>query len=161
MIIELILAIFLERNTKKDSNNSSRPSSQTEKDKSALSHLDNGKGKSENKDQAKNTRVKETVTISQVLTCDVYAQDLSNIACIDHERRNKIDIVFEKVVDHKDAEIKRCPACHSAEKSLFPSDSHDTLQSGEGLKAFVINLLVGQVVALNRVQKLAKLMIAR
>lgn len=31
MIIELILAIFLERNTKKDSKNSSKPSSQTEK----------------------------------------------------------------------------------------------------------------------------------
>ncbi|SDX12266.1 hypothetical protein [Nitrosomonas communis] len=29
MIVELILAIFLERNTKKDSSNSSKPSSQT------------------------------------------------------------------------------------------------------------------------------------
>ena len=77
MIIELILAIFLERNTKKDGKNSSIPSSQTEKDESALSHPgSNDKGKSENKDQARNTRVKETVTISQVLTCDVCTQDL-------------------------------------------------------------------------------------
>ena len=160
MIIELILAIFLERSTKKNGKNSSIPSSQTEKDESALSHSgSNGKGKSENKDQAKNTRVKETVTIAQVLTCDVCAQDLSDVPCIDHERRTKIDIVFEKVVDHIDAEIKRCPACHATVKGLFPSDRHGPLQYGDGLKAFVINLLVGQVVALNRVKKLVKSMI--
>lgn len=160
MIVELILAIFLERSTKKDSSNSSRPSSQTPKDESALSHPgSNGKGKSENKDQASNTRVKEVVTISQVLTCDVCAQDLRGVPCIDHERRSRIDIVFEKVMDHVDAEIKRCPACDSTVKGVFPPDMHGPLQYGDGLKAFVINLLIGQIVALNRVQKLVKSMI--
>lgn len=160
MIVELILAIFLERNTKKDSSNSSKPSSQTPKDESALSHPgSNGKGKSENKDQASNTRVNETVTISQVFTCEVCAQDLSGVPCVDHERRTKIDIVFEKVIDHVDAEIKRCPACDSTAKGVFPPDMHGSLQYGDGLKAFVINLLIGQMVALNQVQKLVKSMI--
>ncbi|SET70998.1 Transposase IS66 family protein, partial [Nitrosomonas marina] len=160
MIIELILAIFLERSTKKDSKNSSKPSSQTDKDDSALSRPgSNGKGKNENKDQARNTRVKETVAISQVVTCDVCAEDLSNVACVDHERRTRIDIVFEKVVDHVDAEVKHCPSCNATVKGSFPSDRHGPLQYGDGLKAFVINLLVGQVVALNRVQKLIKSMI--
>jgi hypothetical protein len=81
----------------------------------------------------------------------VCAQDLGDVPCIDHERRTKIDIVFEKVVDHIDAEVKRCPACNATVKGLFPSDRHGPLQYGDGLKAFVINLLVGQVVALNRV----------
>jgi len=160
MIIELILAIFLERSVRKDSKNSSKPSSQTEKDDSALSHPgSNGKGKSENKDQARNTRIKETVTTSRVLTCEVCAQDLSNIPCVDHERRTKIDIVFEKVVDHVDAEIKQCPACKTTVKASFPTDMHGPIQYGDGLKAFVINLLIGQIVALNRVQKLVKSMI--
>lgn len=160
MIIELILAIFLERSVRKDSKNSSNPSSQTEKDDSALSHPgSNGKGKSENKDQARNTRIKETVTTSRVLTCEVCAQDLSNIPCVDHERRTKIDIVFEKVVDHVDAEIKQCPACKTTVKASFPTDMHGPIQYGDGLKAFVINLLIGQIVALNRVQKLVKSMI--
>jgi hypothetical protein len=160
MIIELILAIFLERSTNKNSKNSSKPSSQTDKDESALSHAgSNGKGKRENKDQAKNTRVKETVTISQVLTCDVCAEDLSKVSCIDHERRTKIDIVFEKVIDHVDAEVKRCPTCAATTKGLFPSDRYGSLQYGDGLKAFVINLVVSQMVALNRVQKLVKSMI--
>ena len=87
MIVELILAIFLER-----SSNSSKPSSKTPKDESALSHPgSNGKGKSENKDQADNTRVNETVTISPALTCDVYAQDLRGVPCIDHESRTHQD----------------------------------------------------------------------
>lgn len=77
MIIELILAIFLECSTKKDSKNASKPFSLTVKNGSALNHSgNNGKGKSENKDQTKNTCVKETVTIAQILVCDVCAQDL-------------------------------------------------------------------------------------
>ena len=67
--------------------------------------------------------------------------------------------MFEKVIDHVDAEVKRCPACDATVKALFPSDRHGPLQYGDGLKAFVINLLVGQIVALNRVQKLVKSMI--
>ena len=160
MIIELMLTIFLERATRKDSKNSSKPPSQTEKDESFLSHPgSNGKGKNENNTLAKNTRVKETVTISKVSACDVCGEDLTNTECIHHERRTKIDIVFEKVVEHIDAEVKQCPKCTSRVKGKFPSDMHGPLQYGDGLKAFIINLLVRQMVALSRVQKLLKSMI--
>ena len=160
MIIELMLSIFLERATKKDNKNSSKPSSQTEKDESALSHKgSNGKGKNENDNVAGNTRIKEIVSVSQVLTCDVCGEALDNTPCTKHERRTKIDIVFEKVVEHVDAEIKQCPTCDSIVKGQFPADMHGPLQYGNGLKAFVINLLVCQMVAINRVQKLIKSMI--
>jgi transposase-like protein len=66
--------------------------------------------------------------------------------------------VFEKVVEHVDAEIKQCPTCHATSKGRFPADMQGPLQYGEGLKAFVINLLVSQMVALNRVQKLVSSM---
>jgi preprotein translocase subunit SecG len=57
MIVELILAIFLEKTTSKDTSNCSKPSSQTEKDESALGHPgSNGKGKAEKKRSANNTR---------------------------------------------------------------------------------------------------------
>ena len=159
MIIELILSIFLERSTKKDNQNSSKPSSQTEKDESALGHQgSNGKGKNENSGRSKNTRTKEKVTVSTVSSCDVCGEDLADSPCIHIERRTKIDIVFEKVVEHVDAEIKHCPACDSTVKGVFPSDMHGPLQYGDGLKAFVINLLVCQMVALNRVQKLVNSM---
>jgi len=160
MIIELILSIFLERSTKKDNQNSSKPSSQTEKDESALDHQgSHGKGKNENSGRSNHARTKEKVTVSTVNSCTVCGEDLTDSACTHIERRTKIDIVFEKVVEHVDAEIKRCPICDSTVKGIFPADMHGPLQYGDGLKAFVINLLVCQMVAVNRVQKLVNSMI--
>lgn len=143
MIIELILSISLERVTKKDNKNSSIPSSQTEKDESALGHQGSkSKGKSENSDMANNTRMTETITLAKVESGDVCGESLTQTPCLQVERRTKIDIVFEKVVEHVDAEIKQCPVCDSTAKGQFPSDMQGPLQYGEGLKAFVINLLV-------------------
>jgi transposase len=160
MIVELMLSIFLERQTKKNNKNSSIPSSQTGEDESSLPHEGTkGKGKSENTTVAGNTRTNETVTIAVVDFCDVCGEDLSDLSCTHHERRTKIDIMFEKVVEHVDAELKQCPACDSMVKGRFPSDMHGPLQYGNGLKAFIINLLISQMVALNRVQKLIKSMI--
>jgi transposase len=160
LIVELILSIFLEKSTKKDNKNSSIPSSQTEKDESWLGHQgSNGKGKKETDTLAKNTRVREQVTVSTVSVCDVCAENLTDVPCIHYERRTKIDIIFEKVVKHVDAEIKQCPVCKTTIKAKFPTDMHGPLQYGEGLKAFVVNLLVCQMVALNRVQKLVNAMI--
>ena len=97
MIIELILSIFLERNTKKDNKNSSKPSSQTEKDESALGHQGSkGKGKHEHSGTTKNTRTKETITLSTVNSCDVCGENLIDSPCIHIERRTKIDIVLKK-----------------------------------------------------------------
>lgn len=160
MMMELMLSIFLERITKKDSRNSSKPSSQTEKDDSSLSHPGSqGKGKNENGALLKNTRVKERVTLSKARLCDVCGEDLDNTPCSHHERRTKIDIVFEKVVEHVDAEVKQCPVCDATVKGKFPADMHGPLQYGDGLKAFVINLLVSQMVAINRAQTLLTSMI--
>ena len=157
MVNELILSIFLEKNTKKTSKNSSKPSSQTDKDESAVNHQgSNGKGKHENNTTANNMRVEESITLSNVVECDVCGEDLSNIPSHQCERRTKIDIVFEKVVEHVDAEIKHCPVCDSTVKGSFPSDMHGPLQYGVGLKAYIINLLICQMVALNRAQKLVK-----
>jgi len=160
MIMELMLSIFLEKATRKNNKNSSIPSSQTDKDETVLERHpgSNGKGKKEKKLTANNTRVKESITTIEVYNCDVCGEDLSDTASTESERRTKIDIVFEKVVEHVDAQIKQCPSCHSKVKASFPSDLQGPLQYGDGLKAFVINLLVCQMVALNRVQKLVKSM---
>ena len=159
MIVELILSIFMERQTKKKNNNSSIPSSQTEKDDSSLPQTGGkGKGKNIGNGVANNHRSKETVTIVAVTDCDVCGESLDESPCTHHERRTKIDIVFEKVVEHVDAEVKQCPSCDATVKGRFPSDMHGPLQYGNGLKAFIINLVVCQMVALNRVQNLVKAM---
>lgn len=157
MLVNLLMAIFLEKDTKKTSKNSSKPSSQTEKDESTLTEKGtNGKGKAESEAVASNTRTIETVTVAPVTRCDVCGQDLSDAPCEHIERRTKIDIIFEKVVEHVDAEIKYCDICDTTVKGKFPSDMQSPLQYGNGLKAYVITLLVCQMISLNRVQKLVK-----
>ena len=161
-LLELIIAIFLEKTTQKNSKNSSKSSSQTEKDESSLeSKGSKGKGKSETTQTASNTRTVESVTVSQVTLCSVCGEDISDSPCIRHERRTKIDIVFEKVVEHIDAEVKNCSACDAQVKGKYPADMPGPLQYGNGLKAYVISTLVCQMVALNRVQKSVKAMIGQ
>ena len=162
MLINLLIAIFLEKTTKKNNKNSSKPSSQTEKDESATTHKGiNGKGKQELDAVADNTRTIEIVTVAPVTQCDVCGQDLTDAACEHTERRTKIDIVFETVVEHVDAEIKYCDNCDSITKGKFPPDMRGPLQYGNGLKAYIISLLVCQMISLNRVQKLIKTLIGK
>jgi transposase len=160
MLINLLIAIFLEKTTIKNNKNSSKPSSQTEKDESSITHNGTkGKGKLESDAVASNTRTIETFTIAKVTQCDVCGQDLKKASCQHIERRTKIDIVFEKVVEHVDAEIKHCDNCDSTVRGKFPSDMPGPLQYGNGLKAYIISLLVCQMISLNRVQKLVKTLI--
>jgi transposase len=162
ILINLLIAIFLEKTTKKDNKNSSKPSSQTEKDESSTTHIGtNGKGKQESDAVANNTRTIETVTIARVTQCNICGQGLTDAECEHIERRTKIDIVFETVIEHVDAEIKYCDNCETTVKGKFPSDMPGPLQYGDGLKAYIINLLVCQMISLNRVQKLIKTLIGR
>lgn len=159
VVVELILAIFLEKKTRKNNKNSSLPSSQTEKDETATQQgVEKGKGKRVS-GEISNTRIKETVTIAKVETCDVCGVSLDQVPCHEHERRTKIDIVFEKVVEHIDAEVKQCPNCEAMVKGKFPEDMPGKLQYGNGLKAFIIHLIISQMVSLNRVQKQISAMI--
>lgn len=156
-LLDIICAIFLEKNTAKTSVNSSKPSSQNEKDETALIIKGSkGKGKPETTRAADNTRTVETVSLSEVRVCEVCGTDLSQTPCDHHERRSKIDIVFEKVVTHVDAEVKICPACDAQVKGRFPIDMPGPRQYGNGLKAYAIHLVIAQMVALNRVQKSIK-----
>jgi transposase len=160
LLVELILSIFMERQTKKTSRNSGIPSSQTKDDNSSVSHPgSNGKGRNIGHGVANNHRTVETVAIATVTHCDVCGESLEDTPCMHHERRTKIDIVFEKVVEHVDAEVKQCPSCETTVKGQFPVDMHGPLQYGFGIKAFIINLIVCQMVALNRVQNLVVAMI--
>ena len=70
-----------------------------------------------------------------------------------HERRTLIDIIFEKVVQHVDAEIKVCPHCQAKNKGSFPDEMSGPLQYGAGIKAFAMNLLIAQMLSLKRVQQ--------
>jgi len=159
MLLEVMLAVFMEKATKKDNKNSSIPSSQTEKDETSTVVGTHTKGKKENGDLIANTRTKETIKVSKVNECNSCGENLENTLCQGHERRTKIDIIFEKVIYHVDAEVKECPRCKVKNKGRFPTELHGPLQYGPGVKAYILNLLVAQMISLNRIQKSIKTLI--
>jgi len=155
MLVTLILSIFMEKQTKKNSANSSIPPSQTEKDETALDKPGSkGKGPKQKTIQSNNTRTVETVTIISVDFCEQCGESLKDVECHNHERRTRIDIIFEKTEEHFDAEVKECPSCETTTKGTYPADVHGPLQYGNGIKAYIIQFLIAQMVSLNRVQKM-------
>ena len=154
MLFEVLMAVFMEKHTAKDNSNSSLPSSQTAKeDNTAIQPGAKGKGKSHNDTLSGNTRTVETVQIASVNQCGICGEDLSDTPCQGHERRTRIDIIFEKVVSHVDAQIKQCPGCQSQTKGRFPADMPGPLQYGSGIKAYALNLLIAQMISLKRAQQ--------
>jgi transposase len=164
MLFELLMAVFMEKTTTKTSRNSGLPPSQTGQDgedPTTPERRTRAKGGKHTHNRSDNTRTIETVTTIALAHCAHCDEDLTQTPCQGHERRTSIDIVFEKVVDHVDAEIKDCPRCGARTKAAFPSHLAGPLQYGLGLRAYVLNLLVAQMVSLKRVQQLLNSLIDR
>jgi transposase len=162
MLFELLMAVFMEKHTPKSSRNSSLPPSQSGKDDETASQpATRANGRGHTHSRAGNTRTVETVTIAAVDHCAHCGADLSDIPCQGHERRTLIDIVFETVLEHVDAEVKDCPRCHKQSKGAFPPQLAGPLQYGLGIRAYVLNLLVAQMLSLKRVQQSLKTLIDR
>jgi transposase len=153
MLFELLMAVFMEKRTPKNSRNSGLPPSQTDKDGSAPQTGAKAKGRAHDQGRCENTRTVETLQIIPVEFCEACGEDLGRLPAEGYERRTRIDIVFEKVLSHVDAEIKRCPQCRAHSKGAFPKEMPGPLQYGPGIKAYVLNLLLAQMLSLKRVQQ--------
>ena len=149
-LLNVLIAVLLERATRKTSRNSGLPPSQTGKDESARRAGGSGKGPKPNLqtgDNLRKTVVEETVAVE---ACDACGADLSGVGPAGRERRVLHDIVFEVVERRVDAEIKDCPGCRARTKGRFPDDMPGPVQYGHGLQAFVVNLLVAHMLSLRR-----------
>ncbi|MCO5761900.1 MAG: IS66 family transposase [Chromatiaceae bacterium] len=158
MLFELLMAVFMEKTTPKTSRNSGLPPSQTSKDDPPrdTKAVTRAKGPDQTPRHSENTRTIETVTYVPVERCAHCGGDLRDTPCLGHERRTLIDLIFEQVVQHVEAEIKGCPRCQGQTKGRFPAALAGPLQYGAGIRAYVLNLLVAQMVSLQRVQQLLK-----
>jgi len=77
ILFELMLAVFMEKTTRKDNKNSSIPSSQTQKDEtSTIQPGTNGKGNKQNDALCSNTRTIETTRVAKVTVCEGCGEDL-------------------------------------------------------------------------------------
>lgn len=158
VLFDAVLSVFMEKKTKKTSKNSSIPPSQTEPDETSTDANQSTRSSSKRKPTKgsfSNQSEKITQRIIKVQSCENCGEDLSDLESEAIERRTKIDIIFYKVTAHNDAEIKTCPTCDTVNKGKFSSDLKGPLQYGKGVKAYLLNLLIVQMVALNRVQQMA------
>ena len=119
LMMEMMIAVFMEKTTKKTSKNSGIPPSETSitDDDQALQKIRNSKGKPLKKHQFSNSKTIETVEVIAVDFCDSCGTDLHDHPAEAVERRTRIDIYFEKKVEHQDIEIKTCPNCARTTKA--------------------------------------------
>ena len=158
-LLEILIVIILEKTTKKTSKNSSIPSSQTGKDETRKSPR-----KPRETNAARNSMTGEnfeTVTVEEISTveaCDSCGTDLSDIEPSAREQRVLLDIKFTVEEVKVVADIKDCPECHARTKGCFPENMPGPLQYGDGIKALTIDLLVTQMLSLNRCTELVQAM---
>ena len=106
MLFEVLMAIFMEKTTAKGSRNSSIPPSQTGKDETAATRPGGkGKGVTQNDARSRHSRTVTTTAVAAVDACANCGADLGSTPSQSKPRRTRIDILFEKVVHHVDAEF--------------------------------------------------------
>ena len=156
-LLGILIAVFLEKTTRKTSKNSGIPPSQTDKDETKQRRKRNsGKGTVPNWMTGENLRKVTVEETSTVEVCDTCGADLSGIEPSACEERIHLDIMFEVVEKKVVAEIKQCPKCRARTKGRFPENMPGPLQYGVGFQAFVINLLIAQMLSLRRAVELVR-----
>ena len=94
--------------------------------------------------------------MSAVTECSGCGRDIARVECAGHEKRTRMDLVFEIRTEHVEAEIKTCPDCHTETRGAFPDNMPGPLQYGHGIIAFAVHLLTAQMVPLRRVAQTLK-----
>ena len=162
LLFELLLAVFMEKATPKGTHNSGLPSSQTEPDETARRQTGaKGKGPDRRAARGESTRVVVETRTATVTECRACGCDLKDIHPSGHERRVKVDIVFETTELTVQADIKTCPRCGAETRGQFPDNLPGPLQYGHGIVAFATHLLTAQMRSLQRAAQTLKALTGR
>lgn len=159
-IMEVVVIAFLEKKTRKNSSNSGLPPSRN-------NGSNGNRNKNQDQDRSKlgsqveNTRKVETSETVSAKDCSKCGSDLRKTKATGSESRKKIDIIYEIVEHRVISEVKECPECGHRNKGQFPEGFDGKVQYGIGIKASIINLLMVQMVSLERVSEHFKGLIGR
>jgi len=151
VVMEIMVTIFLEKKTRKNSSNSGLPPSRNNGSNGNRNTNPGDRNKKGN--QLENTR---QVTTSETISpreCNKCGIGLSAVEAKETEERKKIDIIYEIVEHTVNAEIKECPCCGHLNKANFPQGMDGKIQYGIGIKASIINFLMVQMMSLEKVSE--------
>jgi transposase len=151
LLVDIMIAIFLEKKIRKNSSNSGLPPS---RNNGPNGNRNKGSGdRSKIGDQISNTKNTETEEKTTPNKCTSCLENLKSTSVTGTEERKKIDIVYEIITHTVVAEIKKCPECGKLNKGNFPHGMAGKIQYGNGIKATIINFLTVQMISLERVQE--------
>ena len=153
-LLTLLLAVLLEKTTRKNSGNSSVPPSQLEQDETARRAKPGRQATPAEDGSGSNLQKITSEQTLAVTACDRCGADLSQADPIDRERRVLYDIVFQVIKQRVEAEVKQCPDCRARSKAQFPANMSGPVQYGTGPQALIINLLVAHMLSLRRTVEL-------
>ena len=164
LLVDIVVAVFLEKTTPRTSRNASLPSSRD----AAAGEADavgrsgsRSRGPKAQHARSDNLRSVTTTHTSPITECRRCGHDLTGTPCTGHEQRIEVDIVFETVERRITAEIKNCPRCHTRTRGRFPDTMPGPLQYGPGIVAYVVHLLCTQMVSLKRTAAMIQAMTGR
>jgi transposase len=155
-------AVFMEKATPKGSQNAGLPGSRTGPGETARRRP----GKKGNGPQTATTdsrarRVAVGTVTAPVTECRACGHDLDRMAPAGHERRVRVDIVFETTGMTIAAGMKTCPRCRAGTRGAFPDDMPGPLRYGPGIVAFAIHLSTAQMLSLKRIAQTLKALTGR
>ena len=151
-LMEIIVAVLLEKKTRKNSSNSGLPPSSD-----YGSHGNrNKKSSSKKKDVGAvldNSKVEVRKKTLSPKKCKECGCDLSTAKVTKKEDREQIDIEYTMVKTVITAETKQCPDCSAKTKSQFPEEMKSRFHYGIGIKSSIVNFLMIQMISLRRVSE--------
>lgn len=160
IVIDIIVAVLLEKKVRKNSSNSGTPPSRNN-GSNGNRNKPGDKDRDKRGNQLENTKeVKTSETVSPN-NCSNCGSDLSRIEVEKKEERKKIDIIYQIITHTVICETKTCPDCATVNKGKFPEGMDGKVQYGIGIKASIINFLCAQMISLERVQEHFKGLIGR
>lgn len=146
----------LEKQTKKNSNNSSKPPS-TDGFKKKTKSLRTKSGKKPGGQKGHDGKTlelsekRDEIIVHSVDKCDICGESLQDITPERHIIRQVVDIpdIKIKVIEHR-AEVKKCPKCRRKNTGKFPEGITNTVQYGERVKAVSVYLTHYQLIPYKR-----------
>ena len=153
VIVDVVVIALLEKKTRKTSENSGIPPSSDPSKKGNRNKKGENSGKKSPSSQLDNSKVEKKEETLSPKTCSNCNADLEDGKVVDTEQRKEIDIEYVVVETTVTAETKECPECQEKTKASFPEGMDGPIQYGDGIKALIINLLMGQMLPIQRTQE--------